>query len=172
MDVRGLEVRRSPIEGEGVVALQPFVRGGVIHRLDDSRVVDDAHPLRPDLGENPRYRDWLPDGITVLMPRPAGYINHSCDPNVFVYSVERQRFILAMRDIAAGEELTFDYSINAADGAVWDCRCGAVNCRGRHKCDYFSLPEAKQLEYLPFLDPWFAQVHRDRILALLIGKQQ
>jgi SET domain-containing protein len=165
-----LEIRRSLIEGEGVFALLPIVRGEVIHRLDDSRVVDDAHPLRQDLSEDPRHRDWLPDGTTVLMQSPAGYINHSCHPNVFVYSVERQRFILSMRDITAGEELTFDYSINAVDGAVWDCQCGAPSCRGRHKCDFFALPEPRQLEYLPFLDPWFAQIHRDRVLELLTCK--
>ena len=67
-----LEIRRSLIEGEGVFALLPIVRGEVIHRLDDSRVVDDAHPLRQDLSEDPRHRDWLPDGTTVLMQSPAG----------------------------------------------------------------------------------------------------
>jgi len=139
----------------------------VIHRIDDSRVVDDEHPIRPDLEENAEHCDWLPDGTTVLMQRPAGYINHGCDPNVFVYSVSRQRFILAMRGIAVGEELLFDYSINAVDGDVWECGCGAPNCRHRHKCDFFALPVPRQLEYLPFLDPWFAGVHGDRILKLL-----
>ena len=162
-----VEVKRSGIHGDGVFALGPVAQGAVIHRIDDSRVVDDQHPIRPDLGENPEHCDWLPDGSTVLMQTPAGYINHSCDPNVYVYSVDRQRFILAMRDIVAGKELTFDYSINAVDGDVWECRCCAPNCRRRHKCAFFSLPESRQLEYLPFLDPWFAQVHRHRILKLL-----
>ena len=162
-----LDLRPSRIQGTGVFTTQPIARGEVIHRIDDSRIVDDEHPLRPDLGEDPIHRDWLPDGTTVLMQKPAGYINHSCDPNVFVYSVDRQRFILATRDIAAGEEVFFDYSINGVDGDVWECHCGAPNCRGRHQCDFFILPERRQLEYLPFLDPWFAEVHRDRILELL-----
>jgi SET domain-containing protein len=167
VDVARLEVKGSGIHGEGVFAARAIGRGEVIHRIDDSRIVDDEQPVRADLGENSEHCDWLPDGTTVLMQRPAGYINHSCDPNVFVYSVDRQRFVVAMRDIAAGEELLFDYSINAVDGDVWDCECGASNCRHRHKCDFFSLPESRQLEYLPFLDPWFAQVHHDRILELL-----
>jgi hypoxanthine phosphoribosyltransferase len=162
-----VEVRQSAIHGDGVFALQAIPRGAVIHRLDDSRVVDDAHPIRPDLGENPEHCDWLPDGTTVLMQRPAGYVNHSCNPNVSVYSVNGKRFITAMRDIPAGEEITFDYAINAVDGDVWECKCGEPTCRGRHKCDFFSLPESRQLEYLPYLDPWFAQVHRERILVLL-----
>lgn len=162
-----MEVRRSRIQGQGVFALRSIARGEVIHRIDDSRLVDDEHPIRSDLGENAEHRDWLPDGTTVLMQAPASYINHSCDPNVFVYSVDRRRFILAVRDIAAGEELLFDYAINGIDGDVWECRCGAPDCRGRHRCDFFSLPTPTQLEYLPFLDPWFAEVHRERILQLL-----
>jgi len=75
--------------------------------------------------------------------------------------------MLAMRDIAEDEELLFDYSISAVDGDVWTCHCSAVNCRGRHKCDFFALSEQKQLEYLPFLDPRFAQAHRARIQELL-----
>jgi hypothetical protein len=44
--------------------------------------------------------------------------------------------------------------------------CG-VKSPGRHKCDFFALPEEKQLEYLPLLDPWFGEVHESRILDML-----
>lgn len=162
-----IEIRQSPIQGVGVFATSPIAVGDVVHRIDDSRVIDDDHPLKPELGEDPIYRDWLPDGTTVLMQAPAGRINHSCSPNVYVYAVCRVRSILAMRQVGAGEELLFDYSIGAVNGDVWDCKCGAPNCRGRHKCDFFCLPPQRQLEYLPYLDPWFAEVHSDRILRLL-----
>lgn len=139
----------------------------MILRVDDSRVVDADHPLRPELGEDGAHRDFLPDGTVVLMRAPERYINHSCEPNCFYYSVERQRFVLAKRDIAAGEEILADYSLNAIDGDVWKCRCGSQNCRGVHKCDFFALPRAIQLEYLPYLDPWFAKVQEVRIERLL-----
>ena len=130
-------------------------------------MVDDDHPLVPELGEDPVHRDWLPDGTTVLMQAPAGRINHSCSPNVYVYSIRRVRFILAMRQIEVDEELFFDYSISFVNDDVWDCKCGVANCRGRHKCDFFYLPQQRQLEYLPYLDPWFAEIHSDRILELI-----
>ena len=158
-----LVVKESPLHGQGVFSTAPIGRGEVIHEIDDTRVVDDEHPLRSELGEEPVHRDWLPDGTTVLMQKPAGFFNHSCEPNVFVYSVDKQRFILGLHDIERGEELFFDYSINAIDGDIWECKCGASNCRRRHKCDYFHLPESRQREYLPYLDPWFAAVHRSRI---------
>jgi hypothetical protein len=165
-----IRIGNSKIHGRGVFAVERISRGDVLLRIDDTRVVDDEHPIREDLGENADHCDYLPDGTTVLMQEPERYINHSCDPNVFVYSVGKTRFVLALRGILAGEEITYDYSVNAVGGDVWTCRCGASNCRGRHRCDFFALPERTQLRYLPKLDPWFARVHEDRIRSLLNTK--
>jgi len=162
-----VETRESPVHGTGVFAAERIPRGEVVLSIDDSRIVDDEHPMQEALGEKPDHCDYLPDGTTVLMATPEHYINHSCDPNVFAYSVCKRRFAISLRDIAAEEEILWDYSIGAVGGDVWTCRCGASNCRGLHKCDFFALPEQRQLEYLPFLDPWFAQLHEPRILDLL-----
>ncbi len=162
-----VEVKQSLIHGMGVFASKDIARGEVVLRVDDSRIVDDDNPVREDLGESPDHCDCLYGGTTILMGEPERYINQSCDPNVFVYSVNRIRFVLAMRDIPAGEEIAYDYAVNAVDGDVWTCGCGTSNCRGRHKCDFFSLPEVRQLEYLPFLDPEFASLHKDKIQNLL-----
>lgn len=67
------------------------------------------------------------------------YINHSCSPNlenhqVLIESLDSQLShigLYASRDIAAGEELSFDYMYKAPPGKGCECRCGAVNCRGR-----------------------------------------
>jgi uncharacterized protein len=157
----------SAIQGEGVFAVRAIESGAVVLRLDDSRIVDSSHPLRVEEAELAIHRDFLPDGTIVLMRPPERYINHSCEPNCFVYSAGRHRFLLAGRDLAAGEELLVDYALNAVDGDDWQCRCGSGNCRGFHKCDFFALPEALQLRNLPFLDPWFAETHSGRIERLL-----
>ena len=162
-----IETRQSSIHGTGVFATEGIRQAEIVLAIDDSRIVDDTHPVRFDLGEDGDHCDWLPDGTTVLMQEPERYINHSCAPNVFVYSVRRRRFVLAERDIPAGDEIVYDYAINSADGDILVCRCGAPTCRGRHKCAFFALPEQTQLEYLPFLDPWFVEVYTDRILDLL-----
>lgn len=54
------------------------------------------------------------------------FINHSCEPNVgFAGNV----VLVAMRDIAAGEELTTDYALfDDYDGAM-DCTSGTLSCR-------------------------------------------
>ncbi len=162
-----VSVLLSTIQGDGVFTTQPFRQGAVILRLDDSRVVDAIHPLRPEAGELEKHRDFLPDGTVVLMRSPESYINHSCDPNSYVYSALQKRFLLAKRDIAAWEEIFIDYALNAVNGDEWECRCGKQNCRGRHICDFFCLPVAEQLQNLSFLDPWFASVHASRIQRLL-----
>lgn len=163
-----ISVLPSAIEGKGVFANELVRRGTVILRIDDSRVVDSDRPLLTERGESPIYRDFLPDGTVVLMPSPERHLNHSCDPNCYIYSARRERFLLSMREVTAGEELTVDYALNAADGDYWQCRCGAAGCWGYHQCDFFALPLQRQREYLPFLDPWFADIHAVRILNLLL----
>ncbi len=60
---------------------------------------------------------------------PADFINHSCDPNA---GIRGQVSLVAMRRIAPGEEITFDYAM--ADSTPYDefdCACGSPLCRGR-----------------------------------------
>ncbi|XP_028058530.1 histone-lysine N-methyltransferase SUVR5-like isoform X2 [Camellia sinensis] len=67
------------------------------------------------------------------------YINHSCAPNlvnhqVLVESMDCQLAhigLYANRDIAAGEELTYDYQYKLLPGEGCPCYCEAPNCRGR-----------------------------------------
>lgn len=57
------------------------------------------------------------------------YINHSCDGNVWMANAVQ---LIARRDIAAGEELTADYSIWLSDSNYVmreRCRCGSSLCR-------------------------------------------
>ena len=59
---------------------------------------------------------------------PADYFNHCCEPNVGIVG---NILVVAMRDIAAGEEVCFDYAMcDAADYDEFDCACGAPTCRG------------------------------------------
>jgi SET domain-containing protein len=70
--------------------------------------------------------DHVVDGDNV-----AAFINHCCDPNCETDEFDEHIWIIALRDIAAGEELTYDY--NLYDGDDDDeaiCHCGAKGCRG------------------------------------------
>jgi hypothetical protein len=61
---------------------------------------------------------------------PARFINHGCAPNCEA-EVEAGRItIIALRDIASGEELTFNYGYDLEDYRDHLCQCGAAECLG------------------------------------------
>lgn len=157
-------VRPSSIQGNGVFAAHAFIKGDVILAIDDSRIVDDAHPLRGD--ENPRHCDYLQSGKVVLMQPPERYINHSCDPNTYVKTVKGERLVIARRNIAHDEEITYDYSVNGGGDTLWTCSCGAKRCRHTVHSDFFHLPLELQKEYLPELEDWFRKERAPEIASL------
>ena len=61
-------------------------------------------------------------------PEPGDMLNHSCDPNC---GLSGSALLVAMRDIAVGEEVTFDYAMcDASDYDEFSCMCGQPICRG------------------------------------------
>jgi SET domain-containing protein len=60
----------------------------------------------------------------------ARMINHSCESNCEPQVIRGHIWIIARRDIAAGEELTYDYGFDYADWREHPCRCGARSCAG------------------------------------------
>jgi SET domain-containing protein len=59
---------------------------------------------------------------------PFQFINHSCDPNVFIRIAYGRVEFYARRNIRAGEELTCDYGDSHHDGRL-ACRCQSSNCK-------------------------------------------
>lgn len=160
--LQNVSVKPSSIQGKGVFAERGFPKAEKILEIDDSHVVEDFEKLTKE--QQSFECDFLGDGRTVLMQPPERYINHSCDPNTYVQTVSGTRTLFAMRDIKAGEEITYDYAINGYyDGDVPKCACGSPKCRKILNCDFFKLPRARQLEYLPYLDTWFKEQFKERL---------
>ena len=61
---------------------------------------------------------------------PARFINHSCTPNCEAEQDDDHIWIIALRDLAAGEELSFNYGYNLENYREHPCRCGAADCVG------------------------------------------
>jgi SET domain-containing protein len=59
----------------------------------------------------------------------AEYVNHSCDPNLFVRFRGKRVFYYSLRRIRTGEELLIDYNFDSSEAEA-PCRCGAKTCRG------------------------------------------
>jgi uncharacterized protein len=66
----------------------------------------------------------------------ARYFNHSCEPNCEAVTEQGRVYLEALRTIAVGEELSYDYRLERGGWhtAEWErryaCRCGAATCRG------------------------------------------
>jgi hypothetical protein len=59
------------------------------------------------------------------------FINHSCDPNCETDEIDGRVWVIALRDIQPGEELTYDYMLyDGADDDPALCFCGSAKCRG------------------------------------------
>ena len=140
----GLRVVRSSIDGYGVVATRPFAASDLIAQVDgvawrDGDPVDD------------RYSLWIDDGLYFDMVDQTRWINHSCDPNAGVQTGVADdgavwARIVALRPIAIGEEIAYDYAFPAH--LAEPCRCGSSCCRGQI-IDEDALPAAAALAAAP-----------------------
>src|SRR5271169_731346 len=59
----------------------------------------------------------------------AAFVNHSCRPNCETDQIAGKMWIIALRDIEPGEELTYDYCLYDGEDEA-PCCCGAKRCRG------------------------------------------
>jgi len=99
--------------------------------------------------------------VSLRTSEPPELVNHSCDPNG---GLSGQIALVAMRDIAPGEEICFDYAMS--DGTPYDefeCGCRTAHCRGRVTGDDWRLPELWE-RYAGFFSPYL-QRRIDRLRA-------
>jgi hypothetical protein len=124
-----LVVRPSPIHSVGVYTSSPIRKGERVVEYDGERITPEEADRRYE-GVSRTYLYGLEDGKTVIDGHGLGaYLNHSCDPNCEVDEIKNRVFILAIRDIAAGEELLWDYNLYDDDDPA-PCHCGSAKCRG------------------------------------------
>ncbi len=135
------EKRQSPIHGSGMIASRlipaetqiiEYVGEKVTKTEADRR--DAARVARRASGDdgcvylfelNARY-----DLDGEVLWNTARYINHSCDPNCEPRIVRGRIWIVALRDIQPGEELTYDYGFDFDNWRDHPCRCGTNACVG------------------------------------------
>jgi uncharacterized protein len=162
-DMQNVLVKESKIQGKGVFAAKSYHKGEEILEIDDSHIVEDEATLTE---EDWKYNADFFDGKIVIMQEPERCINHSCDPNSYVKTINSIRKLFAIKDIAEGEEITYDCTINGDNEGTFPCNCGTKHCRKFYIGNYFKLPVELQIEYLPYLDDWFLRQYKDKIDAL------
>lgn len=136
------EVRDSGIAGNGAFAIRPIKKGEKLIEYVGERISHDEADRRYDDESMDEHHTFLftISSRTVIDATYDGnesrYINHSCDPNCEA-EIERGRvWISAIKDIAVGEELHYDYAYErsgdetAEDEERYKCLCGTAKCRG------------------------------------------
>ena len=140
--VRRLQVRRSGVHGKGVFAQRALAAGERLAEYTGEVIAwDEALRRHPHDPANPHHTFFFHiDGDCVIDAKVGGnstrWINHSCVPNCEATQEGQRVFIGALRDIAAGEELFYDYGLvleeplTAEAKADYPCWCGHTTCRG------------------------------------------
>ena len=133
--------------GRGVFAARAFAAGEFILRFSGPLIDLERGSSLGDHEANP-----LQVSATEYMDleQPGIFINHSCEPNTGVKDDAYSTMLVALRPLAIGEEIRWDYSTSMWEEiGPWTmpCRCGSAACRG--VVDQFpTLPLEVQTRYL------------------------
>lgn len=130
MPLPDLIIRSSAIHAAGCYTLTPIRKGQVVMEYDGPRIpkhiADERYANR-----NVTYLFGLEGTDTVIDGFAAAmFVNHCCDPNCESEEEDGRIFIRALKNIKAGEELTYMYNLyDSDDDDEQPCFCGAPNCR-------------------------------------------
>ena len=162
-----LEARTQPAKGKnGIFARQPVAPGELLV-VWGGQVLDEARleQLSPCLRS---HSIQVEEGLylaSFVEDEEADFFNHSGEPNAWLSG---QISLTAIRAIAAGEEVCFDYA--TCDGSPYDefkCECGTPGCRGRITGEDWRNPELWE-RYAGHFSPYL-QRRIDRLKAGLAG---
>ena len=139
---RRIQVRPSGVHGKGVFAARAIAAGERIVEYKGERITwPEALRRHPHDPSDPNHTFYFHiDDKHVIDALYGGnaarWINHACDPNCESDAQGERIYIRALRDIAAGEELFYDYGLvidaryTARLKREFACHCGAATCRG------------------------------------------
>jgi SET domain-containing protein len=124
-------LRPSPIHGLGAFAARNLPAGMRLVEYVGEKI-SKAESIRR-CAQNNRFIFALDEEVDLdghVPWNPARFVNHSCRPNCDVECIDGRLWVIARRDIRAGEELTFNYGYDLESYRDYPCRCGASDCVG------------------------------------------
>src|SRR5215831_7098834 len=131
-----LIVKSSSLHGAGVYTTAPVKRGTRVLEYTGPRLIAKAcEGMYADTEVT--YLFAMDDGDTIIDGfGMAAFVNHTCNPTSETDQIDNRIWIIALRDIAAGEELTYDYNLFDGDvGEKAPCYCGLKGCRRTMFCE-------------------------------------
>lgn len=137
--------------GLGLFTARPIAANNIVLDVADDNYLTTAKPYAQLILSGFTHTDIFQVGRDLFLPPYGGlddFTNHSCNPNCGL-RVDSSGFdMVALRDIAAGEELTYDYSTHQEHPEEdMICHCGAPSCRGVVR-SFSTLPVSLRRRYL------------------------
>jgi SET domain-containing protein len=126
----GLIIRSSAIHAAGCYTTTRIAKGKKVAEYTGPRITkDEADALYETSPVT--YLFGLGDGSLVIDGHcMAMFINHSCDPNCETDEEDGRVWIRAIKNVAAGAEITYDYCLYDGGDDQALCNCGTKDCRG------------------------------------------
>lgn len=129
------EIHQTRNTGRGIFA-KKIIEGGTVIGDYIGEVVDIAeYDVEKD--KKGLYLMYYTDraGIYPDLSKPGIHLlNHSCNPNCWIYTYRGHTLFFALRAIKPDEELTISYLLSpkdeTCDPCTHDCRCESVRCTG------------------------------------------
>ncbi|HEY4527230.1 MAG TPA: SET domain-containing protein [Candidatus Paceibacterota bacterium] len=118
-----------PGVGKGLFAVESIKKGERILEYTGDRI-----PTKEANESDSRYLFEIDKTWTIDGPVPeniAGYVNHSCDPNIEAVIEDGRIFYSAIRAIKSGEELTIDYGEEYFKEFIEPVGCRCADCINR-----------------------------------------
>jgi len=146
----GIELRAVPMKGDGVFATRPFTSGDTVLVGHIEKRLSRNHSHASQIGEH----EFVFHGGLISK------FNHSCEPNCGIrLNASGGHDFIAMRDIKAEEEATFDYAMrnNKIDHFPARCTCGEKACRGS-VTGWQDLPQIRKDQYAGFVAPYLIEM--------------
>lgn len=131
----------SPGRGRGVITNRDYRAGEFVMNFTGKKT-----PIT-EIKDFTHYLQIAPEHFISPSGNADDFVNHSCEPNCALYFEGDLLVLRAIRDIAPGEELSFDYgTIMFSEPTEFKCECGSAKCRGKVG-NYHTLPPALQEYY-------------------------
>lgn len=128
---QAVEIRHTDM-GRGLFAVRPYPEQAVIGEIRGELIHSRTY--------GSSYAFELDEGVMLEPFEPFRYVNHCCEPNCEFDVIDdpdclaegfvpgKRLYLIALRNIEAGEEFSIDYNWSAQNAIR--CLCHAVHCRG------------------------------------------
>jgi len=114
-----LEQRTSGVHGTGIYTTRDIKAGEEYYAIPLDNLRDTNFFRYAYLGQKRYVND----------EEVLNWVNHSCHPNTKIDLNRPEPYLVAMKDITSGDEITCNYSKTEVDGVKFTCNCGSHKCQ-------------------------------------------